>query len=272
MRCFKPKADSIHDFHARIYDSPNHANLHIGPIADCPGHQCKVCARFVTHDYKCNLAEHVKVLCTEHDKNIICSGHECNLCHEIWKHDYTCGKTGQGLCKKCASQAAAEINRPKSIEEIKVSADSPLTGREWSELLAEHDNFVVFELIHDSSNGNAVRDDWQDRVSAHIMDLKRKMEILRVKLQATTRAKARQETEDLTKLSPEEIAQYRRDAAKLKIKSEPKIKKEKDDKKKAWEKVIKGLIATYKTMNPKLTDEEARTRALKMIENPGDSQ
>lgn len=143
-----------------------------------------------------------------------CKGHICPKCKDTWEHNYNCGSINNGLCEKCAQQNAAEIFRPKHIEEIKESQGTHLTGMEATQLRLQHEEFVVLEIIQDK-NG-ATRTDWQERLAEHIKIKEACIERLRIELASCTRAKARQEVQDLNKLTPEEQEQYRRDAGKLK--------------------------------------------------------
>lgn len=186
-----------------------------------------------------------------------CPGHPCPQCKKTWKHDYRCEKapTVQALCQDCASQDAAIVNRPKSLETLVQQSRSPLTGQEVATIMLEHEEFVVRRVIH--KEDGTVREDWQDRLVNHINAKRRLIEELRAQISASTRAKAKQECEDLTKLSPEEIEQYKRDAAKMKRRNEPKVAKLKDEKEKARKKALKGLCDMILMTNPKLSREKA---------------
>ena len=110
-------------------------------------------------------------------------------------------------------QIAAEGNRARHILGER---GHYLTGAESVAIAMEHEAFVVANLINDK-NGNEYPD-WMERVEIHIADLRKKIESFRIKESAVFKVRAAKECEDLTKLSPEEIEQYKRDIGKRKKK------------------------------------------------------
>lgn len=238
--------------------------------ATCHEYVCKSCSSKHLNGHEPVKPKQIKEEKPEEVKKP-CPGHPCPECGNDWKHPYDCNKERtqtKGLCRNCSQQAASEINRPKSIEVIKKESESPLTGREEAELFNRTYDFAVKNLIYDPDGKE--RADWNDRVQKFIDAKLRIQHELRIELSAARKAQVKKQTDDLSKLSPEEIAQYKRDAAKLKKPKEKKNgeaapAKTSDERQKAHKKVLKGLCDMLLMMNPQLTVAQAEDLAQKKL-------
>jgi hypothetical protein len=175
----------------------------------------------------------------------ICKGHECPDCHRDWFHDYECGKAGQGLCQACATQAAVVINRPVELEQLAQLASQNLSGQDRAEIITTHTS-VVYNMIRD--NKGEIRPDWQEVVHVHIRDLEQIIEKCRIKVLNTRKMMTDELAKEMVKLTPEERAQYMRDAAKQNRAKEPKEPKEAKpvDEKALYQKMMKDLMSGIK--------------------------
>lgn len=190
----------------------------------------------------------------------LCTGHKCPSCLTKWSHEYQCNHNRDGLCETCASQTAAEINRPSKLPEI--AQQKYITSREAIEIQCEHDS-VVFNMIHTPGpNGSLIlKADWQQLISDHILNLQQMIERTKNKLTSVHKRRATHEIEEMTKLTPEEQETYRRSAQKLKVVKAEKVEKEKKKKVEDRDYKIGKLAAIYQSMNPKLSKEAAMKRA-----------
>lgn len=190
----------------------------------------------------------------------LCTGHKCPSCLITWKHEYQCNHNRDGLCTTCASQTAADINRPAKLDEI--AQQKYITAREATEIQCEHDGVLNTLIYCISADGTkALREDWQQLMSEHILNLQQMIERTRNKISASYKKRAKLEVEEMNKLSPEEIEIYRRSAQKLKVVKKEKLEKEKKQKVDNRDYKIGQLAALYQAMNPKLTATAARAKA-----------
>jgi len=194
-----------------------------------------------------------------------CLGHTCPDCKRDWFHDYACEKSPKhtGLCIACAQQTAVIVNRPVEIEQIAMTASQNLSGQERCGIISEHTS-VVYLMIHDANN--QLKDNWQELLHEHIRNMEVIMEKFKVKCLNTRKILTDETAKELTKLSPDERAQYVRDANKVQrqLKSEAANpeKKEKAEAKeqagsqKAYKKMMASLLADTRTRRPQATDDE----------------
>lgn len=190
----------------------------------------------------------------------ICLSHKCPTCHSEWQHDYKCNHTRPGQCPRCASQTAAEINRPAKLDEIK--QQTYISAADAKNIQCEHESLVYNMIYEQSSTGaHVLRENWQQLVANHLLNMEQMIEATRNKIAATRGVRAKAEIEDLGKLTPEEAEQYKRDAKKLKTKTAEKIEKEKKKVADSREYHINKMIVLLMSMNKKLTKEDARKRA-----------
>ena len=111
--------------------------------------------------------------------------------------------------------------------------------------------------------------DWQELVHIHIRDLEQIIEKCRIKVLDTRKMMTDELAKEMVKLSPEERAQYLRDAAKQK--REPKEPKEpkKVDEKAAYQKMMKNLMTGIKVRATKagksFSDEDVQRIAEKQL-------
>jgi ABC-type transporter lipoprotein component MlaA len=167
------------------------------------------------------------------------------------------------LCIACAQQTAVIVNRPVEIEQIAMTGSQNLSGQERCGIISEHTS-VVYLMIHDANN--QLKDNWQELLHEHIRNMEVIMEKFKVKCLNTRRILTDETAKELTKLSPDERAQYVRDANKVQrqLKSEaanPEKKekaeaKEKADSQKAYKKMMASLLADTRTRRPQATDDE----------------
>lgn len=304
LQCFKPLADSIHDVSksASVLPARPSEPTPVERVLREPAphtHTCLGCGAKRTHtDLGCLDPATVQFcpLCAERRilqnaakqdpnaaKAITCPGHECPTCKKTWTHNYNCTsrKTGNGLCERCAQEAAVEIGRPQTIEQLAMLSSSNLSGWEVSKIFNAHSEFVTKNLILDE-NG-VERPDWYERINVHRRELKKQIEMLRIHEHATSKVVVDKMTEDMTKLSPEEIEQYKRDAKKQaggkkesakKADSKPQATPQ-EAANKAYADLLKGITTklrntTHRNSSPDEVIKEAEKRAeamMKMMED-----
>jgi hypothetical protein len=280
LECYKPKADPIHLI-------SNELESRVAPVALNPEppklpshvHTCPVClgqteCRTEDEILNCKLPEHVlchkcKVL-PDTDKEYAswaasaqpCPGHACPGCGKTWSHPYSCKSKSKGLCESCATQSTSNIFRPVNIEQIAQNSSATLSGRESSEIMLEHESFV-YNLCHDDHN--KLLPDWQEKIHEHRRNIQQLIEKFRCKAVATQKKLVEFQMEETSTLSPEERAQYERDAKKkaagkaVREKSAPKAALL--DKKVAYDKMIKGLIESVSKKRPDLPQDEVVKKA-----------
>jgi hypothetical protein len=93
-----------------------------------------------------------------------------------------------------------------------------------------------------------------ERVNNHRRDIARNIEKWKIRDLATSKAVMRKHAEDVSKLTPEEVEQYKRDARRSKTASSAPEKKDKTakapkqlDAKTAYDKMLKGLMTEIKS-------------------------
>jgi len=202
-----------------------------------------------------------------------CKGHTCPACHKDWFHNYACGRPidSQGLCIQCAQQDAVIVNRPTEIEQIAQLSSTVLSGADRAGIIVEHTS-TVYLLTHDDNN--SLKENWQELLHEHIRNIEQIIEKLRIKQLNTRKIINDISAQELIKLSPEERAQYMRDAAKAaknkdkeKSTTEKKPKTEKViDAKEAYAKMIKDLMTSVRRRRPAANDDEIRRIAEKQYE------
>jgi hypothetical protein len=293
LKCYRPKSDPVHQNGIQPLESRvSPPALNSSTTKAIHSHTCESCGKTEAHnDVDCLLPP--TVLCescrlmpaVQFDRMleieavshkpapITCSGHICPVCHTSWTHDYSC-KTDKktGLCPACASQTAADISRPNEIEQIAMTEGQILSGSERAGIMIEHDS-VVYNLCH-GSDGNLVSD-WQEKIHEHRRNLKQMIEKLRCKEMSSSRMLAKIQTEEATKLTPEEREQFLRDArrgrqtkasARPKDESKPKVV----DQAKLFQDLCKQLGNQIRVKRPDLSSDEvirrAEERARKMQE------
>jgi len=196
----------------------------------------------------------------------LCGGHECPDCKKDWFHDYACESVAKGLCAVCAQQTAVIINRPVEIEQLAQLQSQNISGQDRAEIITTHTS-VVYNMIRDDKG--EIRPDWQELVHIHIRDLEQIIEKCRIKVLNTRKMMTDELAKEMVKLSPEERAQYLRDAAKQK--REPKEPKEpkKIDEKAAYQKMMKDLMTGIKVRATKagksFSDEDIQRIAEKQL-------
>lgn len=206
--------------------------------------------------------------------NINCPGHPCISCGLEWSHDYTCKreKVINVLCNKCASQAGADIFRHDAISKIAKYANGFITGEEAVKIKVSENNFIVRNLWKDE-NGNE-RPDANERLSAHILELEKQQEELRIKLLEGHRLGAEKRSKDCEKLTPEELKEYRKIASKPEKVAKKKLSKletdeqaNKEYKRKAWLSQRESICKDIMNVKKKLTKEQALVQAEKFMES-----
>ena len=296
LKCFEPKSSAKHTIshelesrHSlpamRATGQMNHeaerlpSHVHICPVCettqtcnqlDCSQAErtiCALCAQFGPIEPEPEV-EQIIIKPAPADlkpvDQVTCPSHTCPKCDEVWKHDYDCKKDRKhsALCVDCASQSAVLINRPNEIEQLAMTSGSLIPGSEASNIMLDYDN-VIYELIHLSgSDPRPLKSDWQELIHKDRYQLKQIIERLKCKMQSNSRMMMKVQTEEVTKLSPEEREQYERDARRAKQKpatskgekssSTPKV----IDQKKAYNDMIKNLGAQISAKRPKLSSDE----------------
>ncbi len=191
----------------------------------------------------------------------LCAGHKCPSCSSIWTHNYFCGNERPGLCFRCASQTSVEINRPSNLEEIQKTRY--ITGRESQEIKVEHDAFV-YNMTHNGDH--SLKEDWQQKLSDHILNMQQMIERLNNKISASHQRKASNQMEEMSKLSPEERESYLSASRRQKKVKTEAASKEKQKKSETREYMVNKMAASLMVMNPKLSKEKALERANKAYE------
>lgn len=124
-----------------------------------------------------------------------CGGHECPLCRKQSKHDYHCAAPREIVCEACKEQAVADLRRIPTIQ----SLDRPiLEGREIVELTLQYDAQVALMSL--------------EQIEAHILDCRKKIEMLKLAAIAGSRGRALKLKESMAKYTPEELAEFRANA------------------------------------------------------------
>ena len=184
--CYKTPMNAIHgvDFNADELDGVRNAVREITPIESTPQliietppkvqntipleHKNKESPNILTEDI------------------VLCYGHKCPSCGRAFSHAYKCwpGTTEVLHCPDCHAQATAEIHRPDDI--LQLLKKDYMTAREITEILIEHEAFVVRNIIRDENN--ELRSDYEERVAAHILNMEQMSVALNAKKQATRKA------------------------------------------------------------------------------------
>jgi hypothetical protein len=181
------------------------------------------------------VSNHIKPKSEQQDSNHPnCYGHKCPECGRHWMHNYKCWpdlKVKEVMhCPEHFAQAISDIHRNDDIANlIKPTLN---TAKYLAEQRIEHTSFVVLEA---KESGN-----YEQWIQNHIQNLRSLIEQYNNKIFASTTALADLRKEDGNKLTPEEIEQYKRAAAKQK-----KIKENtnKEESKKEWTKMLKNLAS-----------------------------
>jgi hypothetical protein len=112
-----------------------------------------------------------------------------------------------------------------------------MTAREITEILIEHEQFVVMNLIRDAAG--QLREDYEERVAAHILNIERMNIANNAKKQASKKALIDARNESLTRMTPQEKEWGRRQAIRNKKMD---VSKEKEKNKKLWDSSLKQMI------------------------------
>lgn len=203
----------------------------------------------------------------------ICEGHTCPMCERIWQHHYNCqNKKQNGLCENCAQQAAADVNRPKSIEEIAANASPHLPANVAVERMLIGES-IVYDMIHNVDG--SFKPEWKEAVAKHFLDIQQKIESLKMNLQGGAKAHRAAQVEEMQKLSPQEIEILRKEAQKKSGKrqrqtsltepSKPTAPEKKLDKAEARNKLYKSLLDDLSARRPELSKEKREALANKKL-------
>jgi hypothetical protein len=215
----------------------------------------------------------------------LCKGHQCAECGQLWYHEYDCGRKKQdALCLKCAQQAAADINRPQSIQQI-AESDGIISGVEAVARMMQVESTVynmIYEPVPSGLSGesqklNKLREDWQELIYNHIKDCQRKIELFKLDIQGASKIRMAKLTEEVQKLSPEDVAILRKRAGKIAAGKKVKSDSEKDakptakpepklDKDAARKKLYDTLLAGIRGKNPGLTPDELAAKTQRKLE------
>ena len=291
MKCFKRRDDPVHLLNSQALQTLRYVCRGCGRQSEteiCESCSLTPATVFKTIELEHDRKQESEIVVTEAIRlstQKACPGHVCSACASIWQHDYICNKPSGplGLCKNCAGQAAAEINRPQHIEEIKVySYDANiLPGKEQSELRLQHYDFVVLNLAYFPSEKepnkpdlSKPRPDALEKICEHILQLKKIQLQSRIKESSAEQVRREFEASETSKLTPEEQAQHKRDAKKIAAGKKPTKKpaetpeEQKAKAKKEWEKKLKELTGLVLSTNKKLSPEQARLTAEGMLVKP----
>lgn len=138
-----------------------------------------------------------------------------------------------------AQADAAQIHR---ADNVFLNSLTIITPQDAANIDIEHEAFCVNNLIYDSSG--IEYPDWNEKLIAHIKDLKRKMEHFRIQEGAARRVINKKRVKEVEKLTPEERDSYIRDIEKgSKLKSDVKFEKIEKHKQSAIDKQIEKLLS-----------------------------
>jgi hypothetical protein len=213
----------------------------------------------------------------------LCAGHICSSCSRNWEHtkEECAGKqckSGRksGQCKDCAGQTVVIGNRANEIDQIAQTSGEVVTGKERVE--AQLDGEIrLFNLLHNQDG--KILDNFLEIAHVHFRSLRQMQEKLKC-LEIGGRKRLMEiQTEEFSKLTPEEQEQYERDAKK-KGKREKEKEKENGkpgattlgtDKNAAYNKMMKDIANSVRSKKPNLSQDEvlkeAEKRYKRMIED-----
>jgi hypothetical protein len=264
LTCLKPKDHANHYIGVQPKDNPfqnkevikDHSFVGTGQI-------CGLCLRSSDTCIHVLQAQEPRILNSNGHKMQLCDGHSCPKCKKITTHDYKCGHSRDVLCSDCAQDSSQSINRKRDLENLLKESESPLTGQEWATIQVEHKDFVLHKLIR--TKDGVLKPDWQEIVENHIRFLDKEQEVRKAQKQAAKLALKEVQFEEFTKLSPEEKAQYERDAKKLKKTDVEKLDKKTEKIASTKEKMIQLQAEAMILNNPKMTLEKAMDKARKLL-------
>lgn len=243
-KCWKPK---LHEYHLEFLDADDIIPAKLGT----KNHDSRA-AEYVL-DTPLSDAQERQLKQHENSKEPDCYGHTCPVCGIRWSHNYKCwpGKDIKDNmhCPKCFGQAVVEIHRNDDI--IQMLNAKVTSAKEISELMLQHESFVVLEA--------SKSDNFESWCAAHINNLRELIEKNNAKIYATRAALVKLRKENDSKLTPEEIEQYKRNAARQK--KERKVSEE-SAAKKAWKDELKDLASL-------VGKDVAETKLRKMYEAKG---
>jgi hypothetical protein len=161
-----------------------------------------------------------------------CYGHICPNCNNKWFHSYKCwpGTKENMHCPAHFGQVVVEMNRERDVNDLLNTRVT--TAKDIAELILEHRQFVVLEA--------SKSDDFHSWCGAHIRNLRELSEKINAKISATRSAELELSIAENSKLTVEEIEQYKRDAKKRKKAESANAE---DLAKKEWKGQLKDLIA-----------------------------
>lgn len=234
----------------------------------CEVIDCKILDKFMCEckDIPGNLLNHA---INNGEGPVKCIGHSCPSCKKQVIHDYECKKPAnlEILCESCSSQASIESHRNELLNDIKSNGE--LTNQERAEIRLTHESRV--NLMIRNTDGS-LKDDWNEILTVHINGLRKIQEQIRIHEQVSHKAKIQAGHEeyknDVAKLSPEEKAQYDRDAKKFKEKRKQKSQPEKIDQKKVYDNAVNMMVQSLMASNPKISKLAAKQQAEKMFKRP----
>ena len=187
----------------------------------CPSHICESCGKPFKH-FGSACHSQICITCSIRRPQH-CSGHKCKSCGKIYHHKHECihpildhegHGSFTGICPDCTNECC----RKEALKEI-VNNQRPLTAREEVEIAIEHESVV--KLMCD-------KPDWREQISAHITDMEKKIQSFRIKIATSRHVRGQREMEEFSKMTPEEIEDWRREQKKdKKPKDEDKIRQTK---------------------------------------------
>ena len=256
------KCNKIPESDREYAEWSNHTGVYVGRQLDVEHtHTCRKCGESKPHKLdKCKLPE--LIICVSCSGKV-CPGHKCPACHATWKHDYICATKQEGLCTKCASQNATDIFRIPNVEQIAQVSSEVLTGRERKEIELQQE-VLCYNLCYDPVT-HKLLDNWQELINEHKRNIKRLIERYRIGELTASASTMKFQREEFSTLSPEEIAQYKRNAKKGKQPKEPKDPKEPKNTqqvaKDAHAKLMADLCRQVRLRRPNLPEDEILKKA-----------
>jgi hypothetical protein len=168
-----------------------------------------------------------------------CYGHKCPRCNCTFYHSYKCwpsirdSKVSEVMhCPACFGQANVEIHRNEDIDAIRQMQLRVSSPRDIAERMIEQGSYIRLEMSRRKNY-----EEWF--ANEFIPDIRRKIEALTSDMYAGKKELLRRRSEDLEKLTPEEIESYSRQSLRQKkIKKEDNLKNEKAD----WLANLKNMI------------------------------
>jgi hypothetical protein len=250
--CRKPAQDALHQAGQPQTNNP----IVDKPPQPAPPAETKEHTQASTHASNCPACRALKKFQDE----TLCIGHICVQCGKEWLHDYKCNKPRnlEAICQNCISQNNVEIHRPEFVLQIEKNGKNILSGQEQAEEFIKHEARIDL-MIYDYS-GNLLPN-YEEILLVHIEGLRKIIERAVIGTHVAGRKILKVKEIETSKLTPEEQAQYKRDAARQKKQKSlsPDDKDKQLAKRRAVQaRLIEDGIKAKMAANPKMTLEKAR--------------